>query len=51
MEIDEQGKKLKLWVRRKKSGIEADLLALRAARAGQQDPRSLRAGSARPAVL
>ena len=51
MEIDEHGKKLKLWVRRKKAGIEADLFALWATRASRQDPRSLRAGSARPALL
>jgi hypothetical protein len=36
MEIDEQGKKLKLWVRRKKAGLRLILFALRATRAGGQ---------------
>ena len=35
MDIDEHGKKLKLWVRRKKGGIEVDLLALWATRGSQ----------------
>ena len=34
MEIDEQSKKLKLWVRRKKTGLKLILFALWATRAG-----------------
>ncbi len=50
-EIDEPGKKLKLWVRRKKAGLEVDLLRVRSACGGQQDPRDMRAGGTGPALL
>ena len=50
-EIDEPGKKLKLWVRRKKVGLKLICSGCGQACAGQQNPRDQRAGGTGPALL